>query len=156
MKNKLNINIGAGWYYIDNHDFNERNNLRSKNYISYIGASANISYTNIFNKNINLSAWVELSNPNNGNSLTNKTNIFHNISATKIFPKTQMEVSLQLMNIFNRPVFDNTTYSPDGTFRSVMRSDWYGFSLSFVKRFGNSKVKGNTKTDVEKNSGGQK
>ena len=61
-----------------------------------------------------------------------------------------MEVSLQLMNIFNRPVFDNTTYSPDGTFRSVMRSDWYGFSLSFVKRFGNSKVKGNTKTDVEK------
>ncbi|OPC03876.1 TonB-dependent receptor [Elizabethkingia ursingii] len=156
LKNKLNINIGAGWYYIDNHDFNERNNLRSKNYISYIGASANISYTNIFNKNINLSAWVELSNPNNGNSLTNKTNIFHNISATKIFPKTQMEVSLQLMNIFNRPVFDNTTYSPDGTFRSVMRSDWYGFSLSFVKRFGNSKVKGNTKTDVEKNSGGQK
>ncbi|KUY26523.1 outer membrane beta-barrel family protein [Elizabethkingia ursingii] len=156
LKNKLNINIGAGWYYIDNHDFNERNNLRSKNYISYIGASANISYTNIFNKNINLSAWVELSNPNNGNSLTNKTNIFHNISATKIFPKTQMEISLQLMNIFNRPVFDNTTYSPDGTFRSVMRSDWYGFSLSFVKRFGNSKVKGNTKTDVEKNSGGQK
>ncbi|MDQ8750590.1 TonB-dependent receptor [Elizabethkingia miricola] len=156
LKNKLNINIGAGWYYIDNHDFNERNNLRSKNYISYIGASANISYTNIFNKNINLSAWVELSNPNNGNSLTNKTNIFHNISATKIFPKTQMEVSLQLMNIFNRPVFDNTTYSQDGTFRSVMRSDWYGFSLSFVKRFGNSKVKGNTKTDVEKNSGGQK
>lgn len=156
LKNKLNINIGAGWYYIDNHDFNERNNLRSKNYISYIGASANISYTNIFNKNINLSAWVELSNSNNGNSLTNKTNIFHNISATKIFPKTQMEVSLQLMNIFNRPVFDNTTYSQDGTFRSVMRSDWYGFSLSFVKRFGNSKVKGNTKTDVEKNSGGQK
>ncbi|KMQ58620.1 TonB-dependent receptor [Chryseobacterium angstadtii] len=156
LKNKLSVNVGAGWYYIDNHDFNAVNNLKSRDYISYMGASANLSYTNLFNKNINLSAWVELSNQNNGNSLANKTNIFHNISATKIFPKTQMEVSLQLMNIFNRPIFDNTTYSQDGTFRSALRSDWYGFSLSFVKRFGNQKVKGNTKTDVEKNSGGGK
>ncbi|WP_080778088.1 outer membrane beta-barrel family protein [Chryseobacterium phocaeense] len=156
LKNKLNVNVGVGWYYIDNHDFNEVNKLESKNYISYMGASANLSYTNLFNKNINLSAWVELSNQNNGNSFANKTNIFHNISATKIFPKTQVEVSLQLMNIFSRPIFDNTTYSQTGTFRSAMRSDWYGFSLSFVKRFGNQKVKGNTKTDVEKNSGGGK
>ncbi|MFN1217169.1 TonB-dependent receptor domain-containing protein [Chryseobacterium kwangjuense] len=156
LKNKLNVNVGVGWYYIDNHDFNEVNKLASKDYISYMGASANLSYTNLFNKNINLSAWVELSNQNNGNSLANKTNIFHNISATKIFPKTQMEVSLQLMNIFSRPVFDATTYSQDGFSRSAMRSDWYGFSLSLVKRFGNQKVKGNTKTDVEKNSGGGK
>lgn len=156
LKNKLNVNVGVGWYYIDNHDFNEVNKLDSRDYISYMGASANLSYTNLFNKNINLSAWVEVSNQNNGNSLANRTNIFHNISATKIFPKTQMEVSLQLMNIFSRPNFDTTTYSPDGTFRSALKSDWYGFSLSFVKRFGNQKVKGNTKTDVEKSGGGGK
>ncbi|MBL1223264.1 outer membrane beta-barrel protein [Chryseobacterium sp. L7] len=156
LKNKLNVNVGVGWYYIDNHDFNEVNKIKSQNYISYMGASANLSYTNLFNKNINLSAWVEVSNQNNGNSLANKTNVFHNLSATKIFPKTQMEVSLQLMNIFSRPIFDNTTYSEAGTVRSSMRSDWYGFSLSFVKRFGNQKVKANTKTDVEKNSGGGK
>lgn len=156
FKNKLNVNVGAGWYYIDNHDFNLVNELDGKDYISYMGASANLSYTNLFNKNINLSAWVELSNQNNGNSYANKTNIFHNISATKLFPKTQMEVSLQLMNIFSRPVFDNTSYSQQGTIRNSTRSDWYGFSLSFVKRFGNQKVKGNTKTDVEKNSGGGK
>jgi len=156
LKNKLNVNVGIGWYYIDNHDFNEVNKLDSRDYISYMGASANLSYTNLFNKNINLSAWVEVSNQNNGNSLANRTNVFHNISATKIFPKTQMEVSLQLMNIFSRPNFDATTYSPDGTFRSALKSDWYGFSLSFVKRFGNQKVKGNTKTDVEKSGGGGK
>ncbi|MGN7759632.1 outer membrane beta-barrel protein [Chryseobacterium sp. 22532] len=156
LKNKMNVNVGVGWYYIDNHDFNEVNDLKGKNYISYLGASANLSYTNLFDKNINLSAWVELSNQNNGNSYANKTNIFHNISATKIFPKTQMEVSLQLMNIFSRPNFDSTTFSQVGTTRSSTRSDWYGFSLTFVKRFGNQKVKGNTKTDVEKNSGGGK
>ncbi|MDH6252510.1 ferric enterobactin receptor [Chryseobacterium sp. H1D6B] len=156
LKNKLSVNLGFGWYYIDNSDFNERNDLKAKNYISYWGGSTNISYTNLFNKNINLSAWVEISNQNNGNSYANKTNVFHNISATKIFTKTQMEVSLQLMNIFQRPNFDATTYSPAGTFRNSSQSDWYGFSLSFVKRFGNQKVKGNTKTDVEKNGGGGK
>ncbi|REC75840.1 TonB-dependent receptor [Chryseobacterium elymi] len=156
LKNKMNVNVGVGWYYIDNHDFNEVNDLKGKNYISYLGASANLSYTNLFDKNINLSAWVELSNQNNGNSYANKTNIFHNISATKIFPKTQMEVSLQLMNIFSRPNFDSTSFSQVGTTRSSTRSDWYGFSLTFVKRFGNQKVKGNTKTDVEKSSGGGK
>ncbi|MEY8761396.1 outer membrane beta-barrel protein [Chryseobacterium tongliaoense] len=156
LKNKLNVNIGVGWYYIDNSDFNQRNDLKARNYINYLGASANLSYTNLFNKNINLSAWVELSNQNNGNSYANKTNVFHNISMTKIFPKTQMEVSLQLMNIFQRPNFDATTYSQTGTFRNASKSDWYGFSLSFVKRFGNQKVKENTKTDVEKSGGGGK
>ncbi len=156
LKNKLNVNVGIGWYYIDNHDFNEINNLKGQKYINYLGASANLSYTNLFNKNINLSVWAELSNQNSGNSYANKTNIFHNISATKIFPKTQMEVSLQLMNIFSRPNFDSTSYSQEGNSRTATRSDWYGFSLSFVKRFGNQKVKGNTKTDVEKNSGGGK
>jgi hypothetical protein len=67
-----------------------------------------------------------------------------------------MELSLQLMNIFSRPNFDSTTFSQVGTTRSSTRSDWYGFSLTFVKRFGNQKVKGNTKTDVEKNGGGGK
>lgn len=156
FKNKLNVNVGIGWYYIDNSDFNQRNDLKARNYINYLGASANLSYTNLFNKNINLSAWVELSNQNNGNSYANKTNVFHNISMTKIFPKTQMEVSLQLMNIFQRPNFDATTYSQTGTFRNASKSDWYGFSLSFVKRFGNQKVKENTKTDVEKSGGGGK
>ncbi len=60
---------------------------------------------------------------------------------------------MQLMNIFKRPYADNTTYSPDGTFREYSKWDWYGVSLTFVKRFGNQKVKENTKTDVEKNSG---
>ncbi|ATL75964.1 TonB-dependent receptor [Chryseobacterium piperi] len=156
LKNKLSVNVGFGWYYIDNSDFNEKNKLEGDKYISYWGGSTNISYTNLFNKNINLSAWVEVSNQNNGNSYANNTNVFHNISVTKIFPKTQMEVSFQLMNIFKRPNFDSTTFSPAGTFRNSTQSDWYGFSLSFVKRFGNQKVKTNTKTDVEKNGGGGK
>lgn len=156
LKNKLNVNAGFGWYYINNKDFNQKNDLKGKDYISYWGASANVSYTNLFNKNINVSAWVELANQNNGNSYANNTNVFHNISVTKIFPKTQMELSMQLMNIFKRPYGDNTTYSPDGTFREYSKWDWYGVSLTFVKRFGNQKVKENTKTDVEKNSGGGK
>ncbi|AZA77264.1 TonB-dependent receptor [Chryseobacterium sp. G0186] len=156
LKNKLNVNVGFGWYYINNKDFNQKNEIGGKDYISYWGGSANVSYSNLFNKNINLSAWMEISNQNNGNSYANNTNVFHNISATKIFPKTQMEVSLQLMNIFKRPYGDNTTYSQDGTYRDYSKWDWYGVSLTFVKRFGNQKVKGNTKTDVEKNSGGGK
>lgn len=156
FKNKLSVNLGIGWNYTDNSDFNKKNRLDAQKYISYLSASSNLSYTNLFNQNINVSAWLELSNQNYGNSSANKTNVFHNISVTKIFPKTQMEASLQLMNIFQRPNFDTTTFSPIGTFRSSTRSDWYGVSLSFVKRFGNQKVKGNTKTDVEKNSGGEK
>ncbi|MCW3168197.1 outer membrane beta-barrel family protein [Chryseobacterium sp. 09-1422] len=157
LKNKLNVNLGFGWNYLDNSDFNTRNQLEgAANYLSYWSGSTNVSYTNLFNKNINLSAWVEISNQNNGNSYANRTNVFHNISATKIFPKTKMELSLQLMNIFGRPNFDSTTFSQIGTFRNSTKSDWYGFSLTFVKRFGNQKVKENTKTDVEKNSGGEK
>ncbi|PWN64006.1 TonB-dependent receptor domain-containing protein [Chryseobacterium viscerum] len=156
LKNKLNVNAGFGWYYINNKDFNEKNKLGAKDYISYWGASANVSYTNLFNKNINLSAWVELANENNGNSYANNTNVFHNISVTKVFPKNQMELSMQLMNIFKRPYGDNTTYGQDGTFREYSKWDWYGVSLTFVKRFGNQKVKENTKTDVEKNAGGGK
>ncbi|WP_027380557.1 outer membrane beta-barrel protein [Chryseobacterium daeguense] len=156
LKNKLSVNVGFGWYYIDNSDFNTRNNLKGQNYINYWGGSTNISYTNLFNKNINLSAWVEISNQNNGNSYANRTNVFHNISVTKIFPKTQMEASLQLMNIFQKPNFDATTYNQTGTIRNSVQWDWYGISLSFVKRFGNQKVKENTKTDVEKNAGGGK
>lgn len=157
LKNKLNVNMSFGWNYIDNSDFNTRNELKLEtNYISYWAGSTNLTYTNLFNKNINLSAWVEISNQNNGNSIANKTNVFHNISATKIFPKTQLEFSLQLMNIFARPMFDSTTFSPTGSQRNSTRSDWYGASFSIVKRFGNQKVKENTKTDVEKNSSGGK
>ncbi len=156
FKNKFTVNLGLGWYYIDNSDFNLKNNLKNDSYINYLSVSTNLSYTNLFNKNINLSAWMEISNQNNGNSTTNKPNIFHNISATKIFPKTQMEVSLQLMNIFQRPNYDATTYSQGGYVRSISKWDWYGASISFVKRFGNQKVKENTKTDVEKNGGGGK
>jgi hypothetical protein len=61
-----------------------------------------------------------------------------------------MEVSLQLMNIFQRPNYDATTFVQGGTFRNASKWDWYGASISFVKRFGNQKVKENTKTDVEK------
>ncbi|WP_027385201.1 outer membrane beta-barrel family protein [Chryseobacterium gregarium] len=157
FKNKFTVNLGLGWYYIDNSDFNQKNKIEAnKNYINYLSASTNLSYTNLFNKNINISAWVEVSNQNNGNSTTNKPNIFHNLSATKIFPKTQMEVSLQLMNIFQRPNYDATTYNQEGYVRSMSKWDWYGASISFVKRFGNQKVKENTKTDVEKNEGGGK
>lgn len=157
LKNKLSVNMSFGWNYIDNSDFNTKNELKTDtNYISYWAGSTNLTYTNLFNKNINLSAWVEVSNQNNGNSIANKTNVFHNISATKIFPKTQLEFSLQLMNIFARPTFDSTTFSPTGSQRNSTRSDWYGASFSIVKRFGNQKVKENTKTDVEKNSGGGK
>ncbi|MCW3161656.1 outer membrane beta-barrel protein [Chryseobacterium oryctis] len=156
LKNKLSVNLSFGWNYIDNSDFNQKNELKAKDHISYWGGSTNLSYSNLFNKNINVSAWVEVSNQSNGNSYANKTNVFHNISVTKIFPKTQMEASLQLMNIFKRPNFDSTTFSPEGTFRNSTRSDWYGFALTFVKRFGNQKVKGNTKTDVEKSGGGEK
>lgn len=157
LKNKLNVNLSLGWNYIDNSDFNTRNSLsRASNYISYWAGSTNLSYTNLFNKNINLSAWVEVSNQNNGNSYANRTNVFHNLSATKIFPKTQMEFSVQLINIFSRPNFDSTTFNQIGSFRNSNKSDWYGVSLSFVKRFGNQKVKENTKTDVEKSGGGGK
>ncbi|MDP9954878.1 hypothetical protein J2X97_000515 [Epilithonimonas hungarica] len=157
LKNKLNVNFGLGWYYIDNSDFNIRNGLsRDNNYISYIGSSTNLSYTNLFNKNINISGWFSVDNQNYGNSVANKYNFFHNISVTKIFPDSQIETSLQLMNIFKRPSMTTTTYSQIGTVKNYNKWDWYGFSLTFVKRFGNQKVKENTKTDVEKNSGGGK
>jgi len=157
LKNKLSINLGFGWNYTDNSDFNAKNDLKdAADYLSFWSGSTNLNYTNLFNKNINLSAWVEVSNQNSGNSVANVTNVFHNISATKIFPKTQMELSLQLMNIFGRPNFDSTTYSQIGSFRNTSKSDWHGISLTFVKRFGNQKVKENTKTDVEKSGGGGK
>ena len=157
FKNKLNVNFGIGWYYIDNSDFNARNGLsRENNYISFVSGSTNLSYTNLFNKNINLSAWMSVDNQNNGNSVANKYNYFHNLSVTKIFPVSQIETSIQFMNIFKRPSMNMTTYSQIGTFKNYNKWDWYGVSLTFVKRFGNQKVKENTKTDVEKNSGGSK
>lgn len=157
FKNKLNVNFGVGWYYIDNSDFNSRNKLSPENnYISYFSGSTNLSYTNLFNKNINLSAWMSVDNQNNGNSVANQYNYFHNLSITKIFPVSQIETSLQFMNIFKRPSMNTTTYSQIGTFQNYNKWDWYGVSLTFVKRFGNQKVKENTKTDVEKNSGGSK
>ena len=157
FKNKLNVNFGLGWYYIDNSDFNARNILsRENNYINFVSGSANLSYTNLFNKNINLSAWMSVDNQNNGNSVANQYNYFHNLTVTKIFPVSQIETSIQFMNIFKRPSMNSTTYSQIGAFQNYNIWDWYGVSLTFVKRFGNQKVKENTKTDVEKNSGGSK
>lgn len=156
FKNKLNVNVNLGVNYIDNSDFNTRNELKANNYITSFGGSANFSYTNLFNKNINFSGWLGVYQQNNGNSQGNNTNVYHNLSVTKIFTNLGMEASLQLNNIFLRPVFDRTTFSQTGTFRNINRSDWYGAALTITKRFGNQKVKENTKTDVEKNSGGAK
>lgn len=156
LKNKLNVNVNLGANYTDNSDFNTKNNLNAKNYITNISGSSNITYSNFLNKNININGWIGVFTQNNGNSYANKTNIFHTISITKIFPKTEMEATLRFNNIFMRPNFDSTTYSPIGTFRISNKWDWYGVSLTFVKRFGNQKVKENSKTNVEKDSGGSK
>lgn len=157
LKNKLNVNFNLGVSYVDNSDFKERNNfVGMKAHITNFSGSSNFSYTNLFNKNINLNGWVGLHSQNWGNSMGNKMNLFHSFGATKIFPKTQMEAGIRFNNIFQRPGNDITTYSPIGTFRSVNKWDWYGVNLSFVKRFGNQKVKENTKTNVEKESGSAK
>lgn len=156
FKNKLSINLNSGIIYTDNSDFNKKNNLGIKNYLTNFNGNSNITYTNLFNKNINLNAWVGVFTQNNGNTIGNATNVFHSISATKIFPGLEMEATVRLNNIFKRPNFDGTTYSEIGTFRNNMKWDWYGVSFTLVKRFGNQKVKENTKTDVEKDSGGAK
>ncbi|UOE41852.1 outer membrane beta-barrel family protein [Chryseobacterium suipulveris] len=156
LKNKLSINVNAGYSYTDNSDFNDRNNLGLKKYLNNFTGNSNISYTNLFNKNINLNAWIGVFTQNNGNTIANGMNVFHTVSATKIFPALEMEATVRLNNIFARPNFDGTTYSPIGTFRNEMKWDWYGVSFTLVKRFGNQKVKENTKTNVEKESGGGK
>lgn len=157
FKNKMNVNLNVNLNYTDNSDFNKKNNLPNvKNYLTNVNGNTNISHTNLFNKNINLNGWFGIFTQNYGNSYGNKTNFFHSISITKIFPKTEMEASLKFNNIFQKPNFDVTTYSAIGTFRNLTNYDWHGISLSFVKRFGNQKVKENTKTNVEKDSGGGK
>lgn len=156
FKNKLNVNVNLGLNYIDNSDFNNKNNIKTKNYLTNFGGSANFSYTNLFDKNINFSGWIGVYQQNNGNSQGNNVNTFHTISITKIFSNLGLETSLQFNNIFQRPVFDRTTYSQIGTIRNINRSDWYGASFTITKRFGNQKVKENTKQNVEKNEGGAK
>ena len=143
--------------YTDNSDFNTKNKItNAKNYFSNIGGSTNFSYTNLFNKNINVNAWVGIYNQNNGNSYANKAMVYHSISATKIFSKLQLEASVRLNNIFMNPNYDNTTFSEIGKFRNSSTWDNRGITLSIVKRFGNQKVKENSKTNVEKDSGGSK
>ena len=78
------------------------------------------------------------------------------MSVTKIFKELGLETTLRLVNPFAKLKFDNTTYAPIGTFRTKSELDYHGFSFSIVKRFGNQKVKENTKTEVEKESGGGK
>lgn len=156
LKNKLNININLGINYTDNSDFNEKNNIDLKDFITNFNGSTNLSYTNLFNKNININGWFGVHTQNNGNSLGNRPNFFHNISMTKIFPKVEMEATIRLNNIFVKPNFDNTTFTPIGTFRNSSVWDWHGVSFTFVKRFGNQKVKENSKTNVEKDGGGGK
>ena len=157
LKNKLNVNLNLGVSYIDNSDFKERNNfVGMKDHVTNFNGSTNFSYTNLFNQNINLNGWFGMHSQNWGNSMGNKINFFHSFGATKIFPKTQMEAGIHFNNIFQRPGNDFVTYSPIGTFRNVNQWDWYGVNLSFVKRFGNQKVKESSKTNVEKESGSAK
>ncbi|WHF52604.1 outer membrane beta-barrel protein [Chryseobacterium gotjawalense] len=156
FKNKLNVNVNVGVNYTDNSDFNKRNKINAKDYITNITGSTNMSYTNLFEKNINLNAWLGVFTQNNGNSNGNGSNVYHTFSATKIFPVLEMEATVRLNNIFMKPSFDSTTFAPIGTFRNVGVFDWYGVSFSLVKRFGNQKVKENTKTNVEKDGGGAK
>ncbi len=157
MKNKLNVNLNLGVSYIDNSDFKARNNfVGMKDHVTNFNGSSNFSYTNLFDKNINLNGWFGMHSQNWGNSMGNKINFFHSFGATKIFPKTQMEAGIRFNNIFQRPGNDFVTYSPIGTFRNVNQWDWYGVNLSFVKRFGNQKVKESSKTNVEKESGSAK
>ena len=156
FKNKLNVNFNIGANYLDNSDFNARNNLDAKDYITNINGSTNLSYTNLFSKNININAWIGVYSQNSGNTIGNKDNIYHSLSVTKIFEPLQMEVSLRLNNIFVKPSSDVTTFAPIGTFRSASTYDWYGIGFSLVKRFRNQKVKENSKTNVEKESGGGK
>ena len=82
--------------------------------------------------------------------------VYHNFSATKIFPKLQLEATVRLNNIFMNPNYDSTTFTEIGTFRNSNIWDNRGITLSIVKRFGNQKVKENSKTNVEKDSGGSK
>ena len=156
LKNKLSVNLNFGLNYSDNSDFNQRNNLEIENYITNFNGSSNISYTNLFNKDINFNAWIGVFSENNGNTFNNKPNVFHNMSVTKIFKELGLETTLRLVNPFAKLKFDNTTYAPIGTFRTKSELDYHGFSFSIVKRFGNQKVKENTKTEVEKESGGGK
>jgi len=156
LKNKLTINFNVGANYLDNSDFNERNNLDAKDYITNINGSTNFSYTNLFSKNININAWVGVYSQNSGNSVGNRDNIYHSLSVTKIFEPLEMEISLRLNNVFLKPSSDVTTFAPIGTFRNISTYDWYGIGFSLVKRFGNQKVKENSKTDVEKEGGGGK
>lgn len=156
LKNKLSINFNVGANYIDNSDFNAKNNLDAKDYITNINGSTNFSYTNLFSKNININAWVGVYSQNSGNTVGNKNNIYHSMSITKIFEPLEMEVSLRLNNIFLKPSSDVTTFAPIGTFKNLSTYDWYGIGFSLVKRFGNQKVKENSKTNVEKESGGGK
>ena len=156
IKNKLNVNLSVGANYIDNSDFNNRNNLNAKSYITNVNGSTNLSYTNLFDKNINVNAWVGIYSQNSGNSIGNRDNVYHSLSITKIFEPLQMEASVRLNNIFLKPTSDVTTFAPIGTFRSISTYDWYGIGFSLVKRFGNQKVKENSKTDVEKEGGGGK
>lgn len=156
LNNKLSVNLNVGVEYSDSSDFNAKNGLKNDSYITNISGSTNLSYTNLFGKNINLNAWVGVYSQNNGNFVSNGQNVFHNLSATKIFPALEMEATVRLNNFIVKPNFDNTTYTPIGQFRNNFASDWYGVSFSLVKRFGNQKVKENMKTNVEKDSGGAK
>jgi ferric enterobactin receptor len=88
--------------------------------------------------------------------LTYKPNAFYNISVAEIFKDLGLKATLRLANPFDKPTFDNTTYAPIRTFRTISQLDYDGISITIAKRFGNQKVKENTKTDVEKENGGGK
>ncbi len=156
LQNKLNVNLNLGLTYTDNSDFVQRNDfVGMKEHITNFNGSANFSYTNLFNMNLNLTGWLGVQSQNWGNSVGSQLQFFHSFGATKLFAATQMEAGLRFNNIFRRPGNDFVTYTPVGSFRNVSKWDWYGVNLTFVKRFGNQKVKEATKKEIEKESGGK-
>jgi ferric enterobactin receptor len=159
FKNKLNINLNVNYSYLDNSDFNQKNNIIANNYINTYSISSNLTYSNFLNKNINFNAHVGYRSPSAwGNSITNVHNIFHSFSVIKVFDKIGLDIKMETNNFFRRMEFDLTAYTSLGTFRNIESPDMTNFKISIVKRFGNQKAKGvsKTETDKERLSGGGK
>ena len=159
LKNKLNANLNLNFSYTDSSDFNSKNNITVTDYINAFGVSSNISYSNLFNKDINLNAWIGYFSPDAwGNTIGNNHNVFHNLSITKVFKKMDLDVKLDAHNFLKNINWDSTTYTSLGTFRQNFIPDMTNFKISIVKRFGNQKAKGvsKTETDKERLSGGGK
>lgn len=159
FKNKLNVNLNANYNYLDNSDFNNKNNIPADSYINNFSVSSNLTYSNFLNKNINFNAYVGYRSPSAwGNSITNVHNVFHSFSITKVFDKIGLDIKAEANNFLRRINWNSTTYTSIGTFRNDFSPDMTNFKISIVKRFGNQKTKGTSKTETDKErlSGGGK